>query len=202
MHLLQNKANKSTIKLPFTWQWKARRDFQVNLLHILCPKQSYFLDKPAFSPCDTHIARSFPYPPAWRPITRGAGQLFWLAEGWSNRSQKQWCNTEVSSWWSTARSLPPESQPRCYELSTRTSFHTSFCAIHLSVFIAGTAAGYLPGFWSRWSWYPSLSLKSIIRKPKVLKSGASFKLSHARTHISYIKQNSTNKYSLPQITCK
>lgn len=113
MHLLQNKANKSTIKLPFTWQWKARRDFQVNLLHILCPKQSYFLDKLASSPCDTHIFRSFPYPPAWCPTTRGAGQLFWPAEGWSNRSQKQWCNTEVSSWWSTAHSLPLESQPRC-----------------------------------------------------------------------------------------
>lgn len=42
MHLLQNKANKSTVKLPFSWQWKARRDFQVNLLHILGPKQSYF----------------------------------------------------------------------------------------------------------------------------------------------------------------
>lgn len=87
MHLLQNKANKSTIKLPFTWQWKARRDFQVNLLHILCPKQSYFLDKLAFSPRDMNIARSFPYCPASCPVTWWR-KLVWPAGGWSSRCQK------------------------------------------------------------------------------------------------------------------
>lgn len=67
MHLLQNKANKSTIKLPFTWQWKARRDFQVNLLHILCPKAELFSGQTCFlSMWHTH-SQELPISPCMTP---------------------------------------------------------------------------------------------------------------------------------------
>lgn len=105
MCLLQiSKANKST-QPPFSWQRRARRDFQVNLLCILCPKQSYFLDKLALPA--QH--RQLPSPPEPQSAALAAA-----AKGWSCTSQRWWCDGDVCKSGSTAHPCWGKTrQPQC-----------------------------------------------------------------------------------------
>lgn len=96
MHLLQNKANKSTMKLPFTWQQQAWRDFWVNLLHILGPKQSYFPQTffSAYGLLKRELPPPSPYPKLYRLMADSSVITFGYQQ--AEAAQRQWYDAEIS----------------------------------------------------------------------------------------------------------
>lgn len=135
--LLQNKANKST-QPPFAWQRRARRDFQVNLLRILRPKQSYFLDK--LSLPAQH--RQLPSPPEPQSAALAGTQLQQRAEATHHRGDGE-IGVHSTSPVGGRRDSPNARSGAIYQHQ-----HSVFCVTPSVVLTAGTAAGYLWGFQS------------------------------------------------------